>query len=221
MISFGLITEGITDQEIISNILFGYFKNKDIPINPLQPIRDQTDKFRQGDFGGWQRVIEYCKSDYFKQAFQSCDFIIIQLDTDICDEFGVSKIADGIVLSPEILIERVIDYLITEIGRTFYEKVKDKLLFAISVHSIECWLLPLYYTDTRKGKITGCINTLNLQLNRKHGFFIDPDNKIFSIYQEISSPLKKNKTLKAILSHNPSLDVFIKELKTKNIRLEN
>jgi len=221
MISFGLVTEGITDQEIVTNILFGYFKNKDIPINPLQPIRDQTDKSRQGGFGGWPKVIEYCKSDYFRQAFQLCDYIIIQLDTDICDDYGVSKLENGIQLSPDTLINKVIKHLIDEIGTTFYQKVSERLIFAISVHTIECWLLPLYYTDNRKSKITGCLNTLNLQLRRRHNFFIDPDNKLFNIYQEISAPLKKNKTLKQISNQNPSLDIFVKTLKTKNIQLEN
>ena len=35
MISFGLITEGLTDQIVIENILAGYFKNPDLDIRPL------------------------------------------------------------------------------------------------------------------------------------------------------------------------------------------
>jgi hypothetical protein len=41
MISFGLITEGLTDQIVIENILAGYFKNLDLDVEPLQPERDK------------------------------------------------------------------------------------------------------------------------------------------------------------------------------------
>ena len=37
MISFGLITEGITDQIVLENILFGFFNNGDIPIDKKDP----------------------------------------------------------------------------------------------------------------------------------------------------------------------------------------
>lgn len=221
MISFGLVTEGITDQEVISNILFGYFKEKNIPVNPLQPIRDETDKSRQGNFGGWFKVIEYCKSEYFSQAFQSCDYIIIQLDTDVCEEYGICKMESGVPLPPDGLVQNVIDHIISEIGTSLYDKIKNRLLFAISVHMIECWLLPLYYSDNKREKTTGCINTLNRELNKIHNFYIDPSNKIFKIYQEISQPLKKNKTLKKVSNHNPSFRIFINHLDNMNIQLGN
>ncbi|WP_413261147.1 hypothetical protein [Floridanema flaviceps] len=43
MISFGLITEGLTDQIVIEDILSGYFNTDDIIVNPLQPERDTKD----------------------------------------------------------------------------------------------------------------------------------------------------------------------------------
>lgn len=36
MISFGLITEGLTDQIVIEDILSGYFNTDDIIVNPLR-----------------------------------------------------------------------------------------------------------------------------------------------------------------------------------------
>ena len=41
--SFGLITEGKTDQAVLKNILVGYFQDVDLYIRPLQPS-DVTDK---------------------------------------------------------------------------------------------------------------------------------------------------------------------------------
>ena len=67
MKKFGLVSEGVTDQEVISNILYGFYNNPDIIINELQPLRDETDnkKYRNTD-GGWGNLLEYCKSDVFK-----------------------------------------------------------------------------------------------------------------------------------------------------------
>jgi len=46
MVTIGLITEGITDQIVIENILMGYFDQNedDIEFKELQPLRDNTDE---------------------------------------------------------------------------------------------------------------------------------------------------------------------------------
>ena len=51
MISFRLITEGLTEQIVIENILAGYFKNPDLDIRPLQPERDQKDENKFKGYG--------------------------------------------------------------------------------------------------------------------------------------------------------------------------
>ena len=82
MPSFALITEGITDQIVIENILYGFVGDLEIDINPLQPLRDETDENRASNFGNWHKVLEYCSSDRFKNALQFNDFIVVQIDTD-------------------------------------------------------------------------------------------------------------------------------------------
>ena len=152
MISFGLVTEGITDQEVISNILFGYYNNPNILINELQPIRDETDRNKSVNFGGWGNLIEYCKSDVFKRAFQTTNYIIIQIDTDICEDYHISKKENGEDLTPQQLILKVTETFVKLIGNEFYQTYKQRIIFAISVHSIECWLLPIYFNDAKKSK---------------------------------------------------------------------
>lgn len=56
MTTFGLIAEGITDQVVIENILIGYFNNPDIIVNPLLPLRDETDKNRVDNYSNWLKV---------------------------------------------------------------------------------------------------------------------------------------------------------------------
>ncbi len=186
MINFGLVTEGITDQEVISNILFGYYNNPNILINELQPIRDETDRNKATNYGGWGNLIEYCKSDIFKYAFQTTNYIIIQVDTDVCEDYNVSKKENGNDLTPEQLVLKVKEKFIEIIGVDFYNNLEQRIIFAISVHSIECWLLPIYYTDNKKSKMVNCLQTLNQALNKK-GFTIDKDNKNIEYYTDISN----------------------------------
>lgn len=152
MIIFGLITEGITDQIVIDNILAGYFNTSDIDVNELQPLRDETDQNRVENFGGWYRVFEYCRSSKFKQAFQFNNYIIVQIDTDRSEDthYDVPQHENGKAVSPEQLIEKVIEKFKGLIGERFYEQYKDRIIFAIAVHSIECWLLPLYDSNKKK-----------------------------------------------------------------------
>ncbi|MBA7535212.1 hypothetical protein ES705_27465 [subsurface metagenome] len=220
MISFGLITEGSTDQAVISNILSGYFNNINIPINSLQPLRDETDKKRYITMGGWSHVIDYCKSNKFSEAFQFYDYIIIHLDTDICEEYKVSKFDNsGRVLLPYELISEVIKKLVNNIGQDIFNKINKRTIFAISVHSIECWLLPIFYSDKKREKTTSCLNTLNQILIKKYGYTIDKNNKIFSYYQDISKPYIKNKNLKKYYKHNPSFKIFIDKLDVLDIKI--
>jgi len=78
MAKFGLITEGITDQIVIENILCGFYRDYDDldeEISPLEPPRDETDmKQAYSEFGtGWSAIFNYlsetrCCEDKLKKA---------------------------------------------------------------------------------------------------------------------------------------------------------
>ncbi len=218
MTDFGLVTEGLTDQVIISNVLFGYYNNPDILISELQPIRDETDRNRSKNYGGWGNLIEYCKSDIFKKAFQTIKYIIIQIDTDVCEDYDVSKKEDGEELTPEQLVLKVKAKFIETIGDEFYHNLQHRIIFAISVHSIECWLLPIFYNDNKRSKTVNCLDTLNQALKKK-GFTIDKNNKNTYYYREISDVLSKKKSLDKHYQHNPSFAIFIRNLEDLQIDL--
>jgi len=215
MITFGLITEGRTDYIVIQNILYGYFDTfDDIVIRALHPeeLKDATKKHRVENYTGWYAIFDYCKKNEFKQAFQSNDYIIIQIDTDVSEEKHYDipkKDENGIELSSEQLIEKVIDKFKDLIGKEFYEQHQNKIIFAISVHSIECWLLPLYYTDKKKSKRVNCLNTLNQALLKKEKFTIDAKNPEY--YEIVSEKYCKHKVLMKYYKDNPSLKIFIVE----------
>lgn len=86
MAKFGLVCEGITDQIVLENILYGFY-NKDYEdiddeIQRVQPSLDDTD-----NKGGWTRLFTYL-NESFEEEILNHDYIIIQVDTDVSEEIG-------------------------------------------------------------------------------------------------------------------------------------
>ena len=215
MPTFGLITEGPTDRVVIKQILFGIFNDADLPINPLQPKEDR-------DPANWVKVLDYCCSDDFKPSLVDNDYVIVQIDTDVLireqlpEKYKVDLSAD---LPVEEIIDRVCKLLMSLIDadEIFWENYGEKIIFAISVHQIECWFLPIYFKNkkVKAAKITGCIATLNEVLpQQEKGLYIH--GKDLAYYSTIAKHFRK--TILKIYQLNPSLKIFVEhvlELKNK------
>ena len=214
-LSFGLVLEGPTDYQVIKNILFGFLEEDDLDLRPIQPPLDQTDKIKEGEFGGWENVIRYCSSKNFKTDIQILDFIIIQIDTDVCEEYNVPKIEKGKELSVEQLIGKVTARFREIIGTELFDELKDRIIFAVSVHSIECWLLPLFEHYKQKISTKGCLKRLNDILAKKNMNKINENSKAAYYYEEISDPYSKHKVIKKCYKHNPSLKIFVENIEEK------
>jgi len=214
MHSFRLITEGVTDQVTLEIILSIFYDDPDIDVERLQPPDDETDKYKQkeGEYGGWHMVFRYLKSIELKEAVGFTDYFIIQVDTDVSQEFNVPHQEAGQDLTPKEIFERVKEKLIIAMDKEFYDTYKSKFLFAICIHSIECWFLPLYFTDKRKSKLLNCLETLNRQLARREGFTIDPNMKKSRYYEKIAKKFRTQKNLLTLASHSPSFKIFIDNL---------
>ena len=208
MSTFGLISEGVTDNAVLENLLIGYFK-QDISenINHLQPPPTVA--------GGWSRVLNYCTSSDFKNDFIDNNFMVIQIDTDHSFEtpFDVSHIKNGVKLSVEQLVESVKDrfrqLFSTAFGGDFLVNYEHRILFAIAVHSTECWLLPLH-TNDKKDKVatTDCYKKLNKTVKGL--------NKTYKFYDKMSNDLQIPRKLNLAATENPSLKIFVEnELKVK------
>lgn len=203
----GIISEGFTDQIVLENILIGFFDNKNLPVNYLQPLPNTT--------GNWDKVYKYCQSDDFKQALQYNDLLIVQIDTDFMQRAEVSenyRIAlQG--LSTIDIVTAMTQQLVQLIGNDFYLNNKNRIVFAICVDCIECWLLPIYYPSLPKiaAKTSGCLDTLNKVLPQQEGFSIDA--KKANYYQKVSKYFQKQKNLLTYSGKNPSFEAFITNLK--------
>jgi hypothetical protein len=209
--SFALIAEGPSDHIVLKHFLAAYFRDPDIVANPLQPSSPTIP-------GGWTEVLRCCSSPRVEAALVDNDFVVIQIDTDVCEEvgFGVPRRdpESAESLSPDQLADRVTEFLIARLPSGVHERFADRILFAVCVDSIECWLLPLYYNDGRRSKLTHCLGSLNQQLAIQEKFSIDLTNKQTLYYEKIMRSKKcgKRKTLESIAGENPSLTRFIRAL---------
>ena len=210
MLRLGIIAEGNTDQQVLENILLGYFEDReDEPvIRYIQPMPDA--------FGGWHMVFEYFKQGTYKKDLSVNDYLVVQLDTDVSESQGyeVSKRGGDRELSPEELVTRVIKRLKEHIEEGVLQEHGHKFIFAISVDEIECWLLPLLHQDKKAAKTTGCLNTANhaLKLKNERPLSNTKEEKNPRAYQELSRSYSKKKELLKRHHKNPSLKLFIESL---------
>ena len=213
--TFGLITEGPTDQLVLRNILARFFSDPDIDTRPVQPNTDSTDE--ADHFGGWVKVLAYCRSADMIVALQAYDFVIVQIDTDCCEEYGVSKRTGGMNITADEIVQKAKTVIIEKIGTEIYAEYSRKIIFAISHDSIECWLLPLYYNDNRRTKTTNCCETLNQELSKK-GFTLDCNSKKEKQYHKICKEIKNKRQIESISIHNNSFKEFIHSLTNINLK---
>ena len=207
MSKFGIIGEGITDQITIENILCGFFENPDLEneIQYLQPPKHNT------GIGGWKVVFKYLVSSDFRNDILNNEFVILQIDTDVSNEVGydVQKKynQNNELLIPE-LINNVTERLISEINQGelgFYEQYADKIIFAISVHSLECWLVAYYGEHIIKDNCFDVLRTTklpkNIQLSKTH-----------SKYDMLSQAFLNRENIEIVRIKDTSFKHFIQQL---------
>lgn len=214
MTTFALITEGITDQAIIENILDCLTKGE-ATTNPLRPLRDETDKSRvaENEYSNWELVLEYLSSEDILDAIQTNDFLVVQVDTDCCNHpnFGVPLDDHGTPKSIEQIIYDCITTLKDRLNPNFPVTELNRLIFAIPVLSSECWLVALLdqdHTHTRK-TINACGQRLLPLLARKRIRL----QKEYAAYSELSKQFRKTKTLAKAVEKTPCLRAFVDQVK--------
>jgi hypothetical protein len=208
---FGLICEGVTDFHVLKHVIQAYFEEGQF--RPIQPNLDETHKKTAEDsFGGWGLVSAYLKSDHLEQTLADMDYVVVQIDTDVCEQkhFDVSPIGladtDHQAFYEQIKL-KLIEWMDSYEDDT-YDYYKDKIIFAISIHSLECWLLAYHDSSNKKCKIKGCESALNIFLGKK-GKSI---SKNAQDYIEHSKDFKKSKNHKGVIAKSDSFRMFIEQL---------
>ncbi|MEO7100703.1 MAG: hypothetical protein ABI162_15180 [Luteolibacter sp.] len=220
MNEFAIVSEGVTDHAVLKNILLGWFQDqKDTEpfLKPYQPDPTAEGESAWQEFGNWENVLKYLREKKHRDALEHADFLIVQIDTDQSEHtnFGVNQQENGKLLEPHALVAKVAEKLQEIIGPEDVAFYGDKIIFAICVREIECWLLPLW-DIAKAAKCVGCMNAVDRALVKASQV---PLNKDPERYQAVSKEYSKRKALLAKGRLNPSLGIFLKELERRNIAL--
>jgi len=214
--TFGLISEGPTDQRVLKNILIGFFNDPDLTVRPLQPLLDATDAAQRQ--GGWTQVLAYCRSSRLPAAFDQNEYLVIQIDTDRLNEkpfnLDLSQSVETIVYQ---VVEKFVTTMQEAFGSDFLTNYQPRLLFAVAVNQIECWLLPLFDKDKTAAATQNCLYKINQYLGKKKEQPINPDNKNASpkYYDQLTRPFLRPKMLFPAAEKNASFKIFIEKLRTQ------
>lgn len=210
MPSFALITEGVTDQAVLEILLQTRY-GPDVDIVIVQPERDASDRTRLGTMGGWEQVLAHCDAQTISDHLSVNDYLVIQIDTDIAEHprFGVALTTGGKDRPVAQLREEVIQRLLHGLDQELRQQVEHRIIFAIAIHSIECWLLPIYASHKHvKEKIKQCEKTLEASLQRANLAY----NKTYREYCAYAKPLRKEKQVEICCQANQSLATFWQSL---------
>jgi hypothetical protein len=215
---FTLITEGVSENRVIKHILVKFFKEHELFFRDAQP---QIVNDKQETIGGWNEVLKYCeRTDDLKEIFNNSDYLIIQIDTDQSQTkpFSISHTKPDNNLKPvNQLYVDVVEKLKGLIKPEILETYSNKIFFAICIHTIECWLLPLYYTNNHKTDTRNCLSTINTELRRQniHAISTRDKNNPNSIrtYETILRNWRKKQDIISSAQHNASFKKFVASIK--------
>lgn len=217
MTRIALATEGKSEHWIVKHLVQNYFKGKEIFFRQVQP---QIFNDTQESVGGWLEILKFCeRTDDIKSALIESDYLIIQIDTDESQNpnFGVTHTKQGSVLkTSEELFEDIVSKIRGIINPEIETEYSNKIIFAICIHSIECWLLPIYYTNNHKKDIRNCLSTLNTELRRRNLNVIPPKKqkeKRQAVYENVLRNWKRRQDIASLSNHNFGFKKFIESLK--------
>lgn len=208
--SVGIVAEGITDQLVIQNILLGHFRDR---------LGEQDIYFDQppdlSSHGGWEILRDYLRQGRHRDAFQFRDYLVVQIDSDVSHQkhFDVPH-ADpktGKQLTPAELVIRIRRRLVEWIGAEDILRYEGRFFFAVCVHELECWLVPLWEKQRHHAAVTNCAR--RVQQGQDRAKVRSPINKNEPrTYDEASSAFRKTKLLKQAAKAQASLGMFLEEL---------
>lgn len=121
--------------------------------------------------------------------------------------------------TPEILYKDVVERLIKSLPESIKERFLDRVIFAICIETIECWLLPVFYADkVHCCKTNNCLFHLNDILRKKNLETISTDGdknnpRSVRAYQDILKKLNKKKEIEDCSVYNYGFKSFVQSLR--------
>lgn len=211
---FAIVAEGGTDQVVLKALLEAWFEDDEVVVNYEQP--EHRGDGVAGD-GGWNLVFQYLENGRYRDALQVNRFLVVHLDTDVAHSCGVEMPAGS---DPNDVVSAVIAKL-----RALIEDAhQDRVIFAIAVDCIECWLLPLVFDRSqrvKRRKQTGCIQAVNHKLRQLNqaGIASAAGDKFFDRYRELASGFSTRRSVEES-ADNPGFAKLLDQLRLLPLPLD-
>jgi hypothetical protein len=176
-----------------------------VDVNPLQPLRDATDA-AAAPHAGWELALEYCEQRA-AAALEANDYVVIHLDTDQGEHpnFGLPLTHQGVDRPYDDLVADAIEIIVNRLGKELYHAHVERFLFAISVHSMESWLLlRLFDLDEPKNSF----DRVNRRLKKRDQAALV---KTARAYLRLAREIKRKRLLELTATNN-SLGLFLAKL---------
>lgn len=171
MRTIGLICEGVSEINIMTRILSKYLDD-DVIVNPIEPeTKTENGYLVQNGYGGWQQVLAHCNDETVENILDFNDYLLVQIDTDASIQKGYDVTPmdeNGHPKEVSVFFQDVKNRLLANISEEVQEKYEGRILFAICMNELECWLLPIYYSNNIRCKTNNCLYALNQALGKKN-----------------------------------------------------
>ena len=219
MKTVGLICEGVSEIKIMTRIV-SKFLGDDVFVNSIEPETKKENGFLvQNGYGGWQQVLNHCNDETVERILEYNDYLIVQIDTDACFQVGydVNPLDEsGRQKTAEALYRDVKARLLKNISEDVQERYSGRIIFAICMNEIECWLLPLYYTNANRCKTNNCIYALNQALGKKNlGGIPEKDKNCANaryVYGKVLKNFKNRRVIQDCAQFHYGFNEFVKQL---------
>ena len=219
MVSIGLICEGVSEINVMTRIISKYLGDE-VFVNPIEPeTKRENGVLVQNGYGGWQQVLSHCNDETVERILEYNDYLVIQIDTDASIQAGYDVAPldeNGRPKDVVVYFQDIKNRLLANISDVSQAKYEGRIVFAICMNEIECWLLPLYYSDKNRCKTNNCIHTLNQALTKKNvGGIPDTDKNSPNarrVYDKILKNLKNKKSIQDCAQYHYGFNELTKQL---------
>lgn len=217
MIHFALVTEGVTDYLVLKPIIRNFF-NDTADVTQIRPEIDDTEH-EIGGPGGFRQVLSFCKSDGINEILKENDFVVIQIDSDISNsrEIGIPHTVDDVEVDPIDLYDLITTHLTNLFPHSVVPANLNKIIYAIGIHSIECWLIPVL-APKAKNVTSQCLSVLNDELLLA-GYYKIPKKRKNSVRSKVSfakltSAFTNKREITRLANYNVGFKKFVESLNT-------
>ena len=219
----GIIAEGRADQFVLRNILYAFdIEKADIQLIRPELETDVMDSDGEKDentksFGSWTNVQKDCLSrepfvDFFEN-FEEDRYMIVQLDSDVCSEYGVQELVNIKEIGIQTFFVEMRNKIIDKVKEWLAGEYVEKVLFAICIRQIDAWVLTIYANQQTKD--TGGISMPKRELQGLDAFKKLKGRDISMKYAILSEQFSNPKKLSKFQKNNQSLSDFVTSIQQK------